>query len=136
MLNNLALCFDIKFNHEIDLGEEELIVPGGYEMIFNDKSIQFDFLNYIGNINNDDPTIFHCEVEHLDFKNFEDVRNLTIDDLLHITEIIDYYIDINEEYETDLKPVEILSMTFWPEDYDPINVPDNVIQKYNKTLRN
>jgi len=79
LTSGLTMCMDIRFNRR--LTKSDYVIPGGYEMVFGDRSIQFDFLDYTGSINHTEPTVLHCEMEHPDFGSFEDFRSVTTEDL-------------------------------------------------------
>ena len=132
-LNGLEMAMDIRFNRK--LTKNDYVVPGGYEMVFGDRSIQFDFQNYNGSINEDNPTILHCEMEHPDFSSFEEFRSVSADDLRNISEIVECYVYIGDECDPELKEIEILAVTFWPADGDPVDISDDVITKYNTKLK-
>lgn len=132
-MNGLEMTMDIRFNRK--LTKDDYVVPGGYEMVFGDRSIQFDFQNYNGSINEDNPTILHCEMEHPDFNSFEEFRSVSADDLRNISEIVECYVYIGYECDPELKEIEILAITFWPADGDPVDISDDVITKYNTKLK-
>ena len=132
-MNGLEMTMDIRFNRK--LTKDDYVVPGGYEMVFGDRSIQFDFQNYNGSINEDNPTILHCEMEHPDFSSFEEFRSVSADDLRNISEIVECYVYIGDECDPELKEIEILAITFWPADGDPVDIIDDVITKYNTKLK-
>ena len=132
-LYGLEMAMDIRFNRK--LTKADYVVPGGYEMVFGDRRIQFDFQNYYGSINEDNPTILHCEMEHPDFSSFEEFRSVSADDLRNISEIVECYVYIGDECDPELKEIEILAVTFWPADGDPVDISDDVITKYNTKLK-
>ena len=132
-LYGLEMAMDIRFNRK--LTKADYVVPGGYEMVFGDRSIQFDFQNYYGSINEDNPTILHCEMEHPDFSSFEEFRSVSADDLRNISEIVECYVYIGDECDPELKEIEILAVTFWPAEGDSVDVGKEVISKYNINLK-
>ena len=132
-LNGLEMAMDIRFNRK--LTKNDYVVPGGYEMVFGDRNIQFDFQNYYGSINEDNPTILHCEMEPPDFSSFEEFRSVSADDLRNISEIVECYVYIGDECDSELKEVEILAITFWLSEGDSVDVSKEVISKYNKNLK-
>ena len=132
-MNGLEMTLDIRFNRK--LTKDDYVVPGGYEMVFGDRSIQFDFQNYNGSINEDNPTILHCEMEHPDFSSFEEFRSVSADDLRNISEIVECYVYIGDECDPELKEVEILAITFWLAEGDSVDVGKEVISKYNINLK-
>lgn len=132
-MNGLEMTMDIRFNRE--LTEQDYVVPGGYEMVFDGRSISFDFQTYCGTINRKDPTVLHCEMRHPDYDSFEDFRSITVKDLECVSEIIECYIYIGEECTPALAVAEILAITFWPADVDPVDIHRNVIIKYNENRK-
>ena len=133
-MNGLEMTMDIRFNRK--LTKDDYVVPGGYEMVFGDRSIQFDFQNYYGSINEDNPTILHCEMEHPDFSSFEEFRSVSADDLRNISEIVECYVYIGDECDPELKEVEILAITFWLAAGDSVDVSKEVMSKYNINPKN
>lgn len=132
-LYGLEMAMDIRFNRK--LTEKDYVIPGGYEMVFAGKSVSFDFQDYYGSINKNDPTILHCEMEHPDFSAFEEFRNVSAEDLRTVTEIVECYVYIGEECDPELTEVEIIAITFWPADEDPVDISQDVITKYNMNLK-
>ena len=132
-LYGLGMVMNIRFNRK--LTEKDYVIPGGYEMVFAGKSVSFDFQESCVSINNNDPTILHCEVKHPDFSEFDEFLSITADDLRYISEIVDCYVYIGEECEPELNVTEIISITFWPADGDPVDISKKVIKKYNKKLK-
>ena len=132
-MNGLEMAMDIRFNRK--LTKADYVVPGGYEMVFGGRIISFDFIDYYGSIDDDDPTILHCEMEHPDFSAFEEFRNVSSDDLRNISEIVECYVYIGDECDPELKEVEILAITFWLAEGDSVDVGKEVISKYNINLK-
>ena len=126
----------IRFNRPIT--KNDFISPGGYEFKMNGRTVSFDFLDYTGTIQDDDKTIIHCEQKNLDIDSFEDIKSITLDDLLRIEDIIDFYIYFGDD---SLVP-EVLNIEFEAlvnegksnEDIMKISVPSTLISKYNKKL--
>ena len=132
-MNGLEMAMDIRFNRK--LTKADYVVPGGYEMVFGGRIISFDFMDYYGSIDDDDPTILHCEMEHPDFSAFEEFRNVSSEDLRNVSEIVECYVYIGEECDPELKESEIIAITFWPADEDSADISDDVIMKYNAKLK-
>ena len=106
----------IKFDREIDK-DKHYISLGGYEMTFvnnlggNPTTVSFDFFSYIGNVDMNDPTILHCEMEELDSDTFPE--SLFIEHFLGtISEIKDFYVYdyTSEDDEPEINPVELLEL--------------------------
>lgn len=125
-LYGLEMAMDIRFNRK--LTKADYVVPGG-------RIISFDFMDYYGSIDDDDPTILHCEMEHPDFSAFEEFRNVSSEDLRNVSEIVECYVYIGEECDPELKEIEIIAITFWPADEDSAGISDDVIMKYNTKLK-
>lgn len=132
-MNGLEMAMDIRFNRK--LTEKDYVVPGGYEMVFNGRSVSFDFQDYCGTINRKDPTILHCEMRNPDFSAFDDFCSITATDLRNVSEIVDCYVFIGEECATELSVAEILAITFWPACGDPVSIHNDVTKKYNRNMK-
>ena len=132
MHDSLKMTIDIRFNRE--LTKDDYIVPGGYEMIFSGRNVQFDFQDYCGTFDSNNPTILHCELEHPDFDTFEDFRTISKEDIRKITEIIECYIYIGEECNPPLSAIEVPGITFLLDNGDMVEINETVIQNYNLTL--
>ena len=132
-LYGLEMAMDIRFNQK--LTKDDYVVPGGYEMVFGGRRISFDFLDYYGSIDNDDPTILHCEMKNPNFSAFEEFWNVSSEDLRNVCEIVECYVYIGEECDPELKEIEIVALTFWPADEDSVVLSDDIIMKYNTKLK-
>lgn len=132
MLNSLKMNIDIRFNRK--LTKEDYVIPGEYEMVFFGRSVKFDFQDYCGTIDNDDPTVLHCQLKHPDFGAFEDFCTIMDAELQNISEIIECYVYIGEECNPLLREVEILSITFLLDNGYIAEISEAVIQKYNSAL--
>lgn len=76
------------------------------------RSVQFDFEEYEGGIDDEDPCVLNCVQKNPDFDSFEGLETVTKHMLKNVTKIVEWYIYTGEEGESDLKPVEILKPTF------------------------
>lgn len=111
----------IKFNRPIDR-EKDCISPGGYEMTMKvangeTKSISFDFEDYEGAIDKDDPSVIHCMQKNPDYVCFPDLNTLTAYMLHNIVSIDEWFIFTGEiediqDGETPLIPIEIRKAVF------------------------
>lgn len=125
----------LRFNRPINK-ETDCISPGGYEFKMNGKDVSFDFVDYSGSIQANDTTILHCEQRNPDVDSFEDIKDITLDDLKNVDEIIDFYVDSADESLA----FEILNIEFEAlvnkeqkdESIINVSVPLNVIKKYNR----
>ena len=81
-----------------------LFVSGNHENF--DRS--FDFMDYVGNVDKDDPTILHAEVDHLDKDYSTDLSKFNSKKIEAIEE---FYIYTGEKEDPEINPVEVLSLT-------------------------
>jgi hypothetical protein len=96
----------IQFDHAIEL-DKHYISPGGYIFVCNGKSYHFDFLDYEGSVDAEDPTILYAEVYHLD----ENYSN-KLDDFVaeELTTIEEFYIYTGEGNDAEINPIAVLSL--------------------------
>lgn len=126
----------IKFNRDVNLSKD-YVVPGGYEFVMNGKTYHFDFKYMERRVCYSEPDICEFSFKDIDYSEFPEAKNLTVDDLKNISEIKDLYVYFGEEGESDLDVVEFQSITFCTPYVKPYNydVPAELIDKYNKTLK-
>lgn len=116
----------VRFDREIDPGKH-YISPGGYEMSFsNGKTVQFDFMEYAGSICVDEPTNMLFECKSLDVDCFPDAKFLTTF-AGTITDIKEFYIYTGEDDESDIYPVELISIRLLNDDDEEIKVDDSLL---------
>lgn len=111
----------VRFNRPVDR-EKDFISPGSYELkvkVINgiEKIVQFDFEDYEGSIDKDDPCVVHCMQKNPDYVAFKDLEKITEHMLRNITEVIDWFIYTGEPGEDDvdgnpLVPVEVFDAYF------------------------
>lgn len=102
----------IKFDRDIK-PEKHYISPGGYEMTFsNGKTVQFDFMDYVGSICADDSTRLTCEMCTLDTGCFPDAKFLETF-TGSITEIKEFFVYTGEDNEPEINPVELVDLWMW-----------------------
>ena len=101
------MVMDIKFDRPIN-PDRHYISPGGYTIKCKDKSYSFDFMDYEGNVDKDDPTILHAEVSHLDEDYSNDLSKFNSE---KIEETEESYIYTGEGEDPEINPVEVLSLT-------------------------
>ena len=120
-----ALYQDIKFDRPID-PKETFVSPGGYEIVCrmpdrSDKTVHFDFEDYAGSIDDNDPTVLHCEQRHPDGDVFPDVAIITADMLQNVVGIEDWYIHVEQDDDQPVpEPVKIDAL------FDIVN-PDGTV---------
>lgn len=118
----MRLCAAIKFDRQINPNHRNhYISPGGYEMKFsNGETVQFDFMDYCGNVDSKDRSILYADVEVLDTDSFPEsewLRHFTGT----IDEILEFYIYTGEDHEEEIFPVELLGLTLYND--DDIEIP-------------
>lgn len=96
---NLKLLFDRAIDKNIDF-----ISPGGYEVKMDEgEYIQFDFVDYYANIDDDDKSILHVECRGLDIDSFPEAGIIAMSDVAeHIVEIVECFI-----YSAAIEEIEI-----------------------------
>ena len=112
--NNLTffrMYADVQMNRPVDR-DKDYISPGGYEMVMNGRSIQFDFEEYEVGFDDEDSSIIHIMGRNPDYDEFEELGNVMVSDLCNVNSITEFFIYTGEPGETDLKPVELLNCTF------------------------
>ena len=131
----LKMVLQIRFNREIDK-DKDYISPGGYEMVMNGKNVQFDFCDHYGTICLTDRSICTFQLEHPDYDSFPKIEKVTLDDLKNISKITECFVYTDEEGESNLEPIEIVSISFViPDSKTPvIEISDKVINEYNESL--
>lgn len=127
----------IRFNRNIDL-KKDFISPGGYEMIMGNKSIQFDFQSYWGNVDREDEACLHVKHRYLDVSSFPEVVHVTTNMITNISEINEFYVFTGEPEESDLKVKSIDIVTIWYYDefgeFKSVSISPEVLSKYNAKL--
>lgn len=123
----------IKFDREIDV-EKHYISLGGYEMTFvddhglNPKTSGFDFFTFTGTIDEEDPTVLHCDMYELDVDTFP--RASFLEHFSgNITKINEFYIYTGEDDDPEINPVELLSLRLVNADNNDIYVYDGILGK-------
>ena len=124
---------NIGFRFNRPLTERDYLSPGGYEIESRGKNYSFDFEDSEGWIDDTDKCIAHFEVFHPDKAAFPCIDQITESDLRNISSIIECFIYVGEDDETDLRATELLYMDF---DIDGkiISVSDRVLAAWNMGL--
>lgn len=134
-LMKIEMELQVKFSRPVDFNKD-YVVPGGYEMVMNGKPVQFDFNHNNYGISRFDSSVVIFSLSGADLECFPEFDNVTIDDLQHISKIIECFVYLGEPGESDLKVVSIEKITFMLpfEKTCVVDVPENVIAEFNKTL--
>ena len=121
---------DVRMSRPVDV-DRDYISPGGYEMVMNGRSVQFDFEESATGVDKDDKSVIHIEHRNPDFDEYEDLETLSLKDLRNVEAIPEFFVYTGEPGESDLRPVELLSCTFvLPYDnWKEIKVSKEVCQK-------
>ena len=110
------------------------ISPGGYNITLSDgKSIEFDFLESIGQVRNNDPKCIDFELRHLDTDCFP--GSMIIDNigtLNKIADIEEVFVYTGEKGEPEISLDHIVAMTFETSELETFDVPASIINKYNE----
>lgn len=88
------------------------ISPGGYEMVFGDRTVRFDFQNYYPEISDEDSRILKIEHERPYTNAFPEAGNITKEDVMNLREISEFFIYTGEAGGPELNPVRLLSISF------------------------
>ena len=108
---------DIKMDRPIDK-HMHYISPGGYEIGFSDKSTtQFDFLDYEGYIDDEDPSILHCKLKNPDTDAFPNMLSIR-KNITKATELIECYIYTGEHDDPEINLDEIISFKIIDDNYN------------------
>lgn len=118
-MDALMLQQVIKFNRPINKDIDH-IAPGGYALTFRDgedkKSVQFDFVEFWGDADKEDPTCAVFTQRHLDVDEYPDAANITTEMLLNIDEVDEWFVytetATDDETIENLVPVAVISASF------------------------
>lgn len=114
---NFRLYQSIRFNRPVDK-EKDFISPGGYMLKMREadgtlNTVQFDFEEYEGYIDMDDPCVIHCIQMNADYNTFEGLNTITWHMLANVTEVEEWFIYTGEPGDGNpLYPVEIMDAIF------------------------
>lgn len=92
----------------------------------SEKTITFDFEEFEGTIDKEDPTILHCIQKNPDYAGYEDLNLLNEHMLRNITGIKEWKIEAGYEdgaEELDVIDIQKAEFQIIPEDGDPIRIP-------------
>lgn len=110
-----AMYADIIFNKQINK-RNHYISPGGYEIKTKSNIlVGFDFTDFVGVIDRENPSILHVIANNLDLDSFPSAANL--EELIQdIEEFTEFYIYAEEErpslIELEIEPEKILNVRF------------------------
>ena len=127
---NFEMHATIKFNRPIN-SDVDYICPGGYSMTMAGKDVMFDFVEYKGNVDEDDATLLHVKQRWLDEDVLEESEYpITKSMLSKVENISEFFVFTGYKNETDLKPISVESITFvLPDDGNKeIHVKNDVLK--------
>lgn len=108
----------IQFNRPIDR-EKDHISPGGYELVMKDrdgteKSIQFDFDDSEGNVDEKDPCLATFMQKNPSYDEYPQIGEITEHMLRNIVHVEEWFIYTGEPGESDppLIPLEVVDAQF------------------------
>ncbi len=135
-MEKCTMKLHVRFTRDIDKNKDYLS-PGGYEMIMNGKSVQFDFVTSYGNVSEKEPDVCIFRLVEPDIDAFPGFKDVTVDDIRNISEIVECFVYTGEEDESDLEVKAIERIIFFlPDDDKPMfEVPKKIIDKYNAKSR-
>ena len=124
----MRMYANILFDREIQ--KEHYISPGGYEVITKDeKTINFDFCHFEGNVSEDNSRILNCVFSDLDTSSFPESVNLNPKDIIRISE---FFVFTGEDHDLKIHPIKLLSLGFCTDD-EEYEVPDSIVKAANVT---
>lgn len=80
--------------------------PGGFEVVAGSKDYQFDFLESVGIIDNENPTLVHFELWDLDTDSFPESKELR-NHLHEITELKECYCYTGESNDPEINCIGV-----------------------------
>lgn len=101
----------VRFNREIST-ETDAITVGGYEMTMDGESICFDFEEFCANINKKDRCMLDIMCWNPDMDTFEDLTRMTEGMLKKVTDIGEFFIDVEVKGNDGLKAVSLEYVSF------------------------
>lgn len=108
-----SMHFDLIFDRPID-SNRHYISPGGYEIQTKENKIfNFDFLNYEGCIDTNNPCKLHVDVYGLDIDAFPNSKNISESDITDKDTIFNEFFVYTGEYDDpEIKPTKVTSLGF------------------------
>lgn len=94
------MSYDLIFDRKIDKHVHS-IAPDTYEIKVKGKTTQFDFMDYVGTIDERIPTILHVTQKNLDVESFPEAKKINVTDLM-VAVFTEFHIDVYAENESDI----------------------------------
>jgi hypothetical protein len=152
---HICALVTVKMNKPIDRNSH-YISPGGFEVQLPKETCQFDFMDSMGYIDKDDPSIITFDLRHADYTAFPDMWNLAYK-AVEITDINDCYVYIGENDDIEVEklisfkliisgdgeramPVSNDNVKAWCMQYEKsyridYEFSDSIIQRYNEASK-
>lgn len=126
----VSVNLSIKFDHPVDK-DVYFVSPGGYEVRSDSGEVfQFDFEDYRGNTDENDPTVVHFVLKNADIDSFPKMKDM-MKQLHHIVTFSECYIcsgkTDDEKYldKPEILPVKVLRFTIFDNTKYQENLPES-----------
>lgn len=113
----------VMFDREI-VPDIHIVSPGGYEMVFGERSVKLDFKDYYGYMDSNDQRILNIEHESLDVDVFPEAMSITVEDTRNLKRILEFYIYTGENDDPVIHPLKLMSLEFEFDDGTMIDCTD------------
>lgn len=129
------LAGTLVFNREINTAEDYISL-GGFGMILNGKKVQFDFEEYMANVDKADKRKLDFSCKNPDYDCYEDLHIISLSDLGSVTEITEFGLCIEEPEDKplDIMKIESLCFVLPYEEFRNIPIRDEVLAKISKNV--
>ena len=122
----MRMYASIKFDRII-IPEEHYISPGGYEMKAAGRWYHFDFCDFMGKRDEEDPAVLHCEMRNLDTSTFpESIDFEKVCD--QVEEISEFFVFTGEYDDSPIHPIQLLSVSFWTDEFGLVSISEELFQ--------
>ena len=107
---------------------EHVISIGGFEMTFdNGKTVRFDFLDFNGHIESDDPSVLNFELHGLDVDAFPDSEFLKTF-AGKVTAIKEFYVYTGEAEDPEINPIELKALFLYNDHSEQISIDRSLLK--------
>ena len=105
-----------------------VISIGGFEMTFdNGKTVRFDFLDFNGHIESDDPSVLNFELRRLDVDAFPDSEFLKTF-AGKVTAIKEFYVYTGEAGDPEINPIELKALFLYNHHSEQISIDRSLLK--------
>ena len=117
----------IKLDRPI-IRDKHIISIGGFEMAFdNGKTVRFDFLDFNGHIESDDPSVLNFELSCLDVDAFPDSEFLKTF-AGRVTSIKEFYVYTGEAEDPEINPIELKALFLYNDHSEQISIDRSLLK--------